>query len=351
MGTLRPHPSTTNMRLTSICIAAALIPITITATQAQGTSVEPFVAELFEGFETQHTQVGGPHPPVGAPCVLGELFGGQATLCSLESPFLISVNGGSQATCGLTHRTGSFQAGSLFRDFQIHFENDMEYFGGYFATDNLGVGDSNFVQIEFLDRLGISLGVVQEVLYDGCGQYKWFGWHVPGMASIKFDPITDDMTTYMDDLFASPMEPIGRLACSPNENSLEQRAYCAASGSTFALVNDLTLHASQLPTNTLGIFLCSQTPGFIALPGNSEGNLCLGGAIGRFNSLSQILFSGASGAYSLPLDLQALPQPNGPAAAQAGETWYFQSWFRDFDGTSQMNPTSNFTSSLKIQFQ
>ena len=339
------------MRLLSHPQALFLAALTIGSAQAQITSMDPFVGELFEGFETQHTQAGGNHPPGGAPCVLGDIFGGQATLCSLEAPFIIALNGGTNATCSIGHRTGSFQCGSLFRDFQIDFASDQQVFGGYFGTDNYGPGDSNFVEIEFLDRNGLSLGIVQEVLYAGCGQYSWFGWRVPGLASVRFHSITPGMSTYMDDLFASPMDPLGELVCSPTENSLDERAYCAASGSALIANQQLTLHASMLPANTFGFFLCSQTAGSTPFPGGSEGILCLGGSIGRFNGLSQILFSGTARAYSLPVDLQSLPQPSGPVAAQAGETWYFQSWYRDFDSTPQMNPTSNFTSSLEIQFQ
>lgn len=331
--------------------ALAIAALAISNATGQVTSVDPFVGELFEGFETQHTQVGGSHPAGGAPCVLGDIFGGQATLCSLDAPFIISLNGGSNANCTINHRTGSYQGASLFRPFQINFLNDQQVFGGYFGSDNLSPGDSNFVTVEFLDRQGVSLGIVQEVLYVGCGQYTWFGWRAPGIASVRFHSVTNGMSTYMDDLFASPMEPLGELACVPTENSLEERAYCAARGSALVADNQLTLHASMLPADTFGFFLCSQATGNTPFPGGSEGILCLGGSIGRFNGLSQILFSGSARSYSLPVDLLSMPQPSGPVAVQAGETWYFQSWFRDFDSTPQMNSTSNFTSSLAIQFQ
>ncbi|MDF1836589.1 MAG: hypothetical protein P1V35_01855 [Planctomycetota bacterium] len=315
----------------------------------QVTDVEPFVGEMFEGFETQHQQVGGGHPPGGAPFVVGGIFGGQGTLNSLASPFLISLNGGTNAACGMTHRTGSFHCGSLFRPFQVTFATDQLVFGGHFGSDSYVIGTSSVVEVEFFDRLGVSLGITQENMFLACGESRWFGWRVPGMASVEFRPVYVNASIYMDDLFASSVEPIGEVACLQTENSLEERGYCAATGSSAVAANDLTLTASMLPANTFGYFICSQAPGNIPFPGMSEGILCLGGAIGRFNDISEIRFSGTARSYSLALDLQALAQPLGDVAAQVGETWYFQSWYRDLT-VPLMNPTSNFTSSLAVQF-
>ena len=57
--------------------------------------------------------------------------------------------------------------------------------------------------------------------------------------------------------------------------------------------------------------------------------------------------TGASGEFSLVLDLTAVPTPTGSVAVQAGETWYWQTWFRDQNPTS----TSNFTDGLSVLFQ
>ena len=56
--------------------------------------------------------------------------------------------------------------------------------------------------------------------------------------------------------------------------------------------------------------------------------------------------SGATGAFSLQLDLTSVPTPAGPVAVQPGETWYWQAWFRDNNPT----PTSNFTDGIAILF-
>ena len=337
------------MKVPTVLHFTILSAITIVASFGQITSVNPFVGELFEGFETQHTQVGGGHPGGHAPFVVGGVFGGQSALSSLETPFLITINGGTSATCSINSRTGGFQCGSLFRPFEVTFATDQLVFGGHFGSDSFEFTQSNVVELEFFDRNGLSLGVIQEVLYVACGEYSWHGWRVPGMASVTFRPLDTGATTYMDDLFISSVDPIGEVACYGNENSLDERSYCSATGSAAVADNDFTLHASMLPANTFGYFLCSMGTGSITFPGLSEGILCLGGSIGRFNDISQIRNSGASRSYSLGVDLQSLAQPQGPVAAQVGQTWYFQSWYRDLT-LPQMSSTSNFTSSLEVQF-
>ncbi|MFT7170977.1 MAG: hypothetical protein ACI80K_004128 [Paracoccaceae bacterium] len=51
-----------------------------------------------------------------------------------------------------------------------------------------------------------------------------------------------------------------------------------------------------------------------------------------------------SGRIHLQLDLADIPSPTGSVSAMAGETWYFQAWYRDLNPT----PTSNFSSSTSI---
>jgi len=65
---------------------------------------------------------------------------------------------------------------------------------------------------------------------------------------------------------------------------------------------------------------------------------------GRFSNL--VAPTTASGDYELVFDPQAMAQPNGSVAAMSGETWYFQAWFRAFQGTV----TSNLTNGVAITF-
>lgn len=143
---------------------------------------------------------------------------------------------------------------------------------------------------------------------------------------------------------------LGTSYCGPAVvNSSGSPASIIAAGSPVVASNDVTLSTSNMPVNAFGFFITSQTQGFAGNPGGSEGNLCLGGAVGRYVGPGQIQNSGPSGTISLALDLTMVPQPNGSVAVIAGETWNFQAWMRDISATG--NPTSNFSDGLQIVFQ
>jgi hypothetical protein len=140
----------------------------------------------------------------------------------------------------------------------------------------------------------------------------------------------------------------GTNYCGPAApNSTGQNGSLVASGSASASLGVLSLIASRLPNNAFGFFLTSQAQGFVQQPGGSQGNLCLSGAIGRYVGPGQIKNSGASGAFSLVLDLAATPQPTGLVTVTAGQTWNFQCWHRDAVGG---NATSNFTDASAVAF-
>lgn len=344
-----PCPST---RVLTLFGRSSLGLLLIAGAAAQVSPLGPFVGAQFEGFESQHTQQGGQHPPGGAPILIGGLFDGTASLSATSSPFLVQVHGGSSSVCASSHRTGSFQAGSFLCELSLVFDNDQAAFGGYFTSDTIEVTNSatREWEVEFLDSLGMVLGGDSLVLNAPCGSYQWAGWTLPqGTRRIDFASTVPSMSLLMEDLVTSPMAPIGEVTCSGVETSLEQRAQCGASGSASVADNSLTLHASMLPTNTFGFFIVSQSPGFVANPGGSSGNLCLAGAVGRYVGAGQIQNSGVGGAFSLPVDLLAIPQPTGPVTVVAGERWYFQAWFRDVRGGGAV--TSNFTGALAIQFE
>ncbi|MCP3914492.1 MAG: hypothetical protein GY711_02920 [bacterium] len=139
------------------------------------------------------------------------------------------------------------------------------------------------------------------------------------------------------------LDDLGTSYCGPQPvNSTGNPAVLTAYGSPYANQNFLELTASDLPQNQFGYFLASLTTGFVANPGGSIGNLCLSGSIGRF--VGQIGNSGAAGAISIDVDLNAIPV-SPPHAVTAGETWHFQGWFRDVANTS------NFTDGVSIEFR
>ena len=76
--------------------------------------------------------------------------------------------------------------------------------------------------------------------------------------------------------------------------------------------------------------------------------LCLSGGIGRYVGPGQIKNSGATGSFSLQLNLATMPTPTGPVSAQVGETWNFTTWYRDAVGGQA---TSNFTDGYSVTFQ
>lgn len=82
----------------------------------------------------------------------------------------------------------------------------------------------------------------------------------------------------------------------------------------------------------------ADSTGLIPLFAGSAGNLCLGLPLIRFSSF--ILNSGSAGTMQFSPDLTNLPQG---ASIDAGETWYWQLWYRDA-------PTSNTTDGIEIQF-
>ena len=145
---------------------------------------------------------------------------------------------------------------------------------------------------------------------------------------------------------------IGTIYCTSNPNSTGSNTSMTLLGSASAAANDLTLSAGNLPPNTFGFFLYSPTQGSVPNPGGSQGDLCLGGAIGRFVGAGQVKSSGAGSEITLSTtsgewDLGALPGPTGSSAAVAGNTANFQAWHRDANPTV----TSNFSDGITVTWQ
>lgn len=142
---------------------------------------------------------------------------------------------------------------------------------------------------------------------------------------------------------------VGSAYCAPSTpNSTGTGATLEAFGEAGQAANNLTLIASDLPPNTFVLFITSLTPGSIPGPGGSMGTLCVDGSIGRFVAPGQVRRSEQNGVASLQLDLDELPQSTGVVPGQAGQTWHFQGWYRDFVGGA---PTANFSSAVSVTLQ
>ena len=202
-------------------------------------------------------------------------------------------------------------------------------------------------------------GVDGSILYtlDGDSPNDYFGVSVSGAGDANADSYGDLIVGAIRDdnngngsgsarvISGCDACVIGTNYCGPaNLNSTGQSAVITATGSEIAQANLVTLSAAQLPQQQFGYFLNSQTQGFVPFAGGSQGNLCLGGAIGRHND--QIQNSGITGEFTIQVDLTMLPTPSGTHSVVAGETWNFQAWFRD----NNPGPTSNFTDGVSILF-
>ncbi|MEM1447538.1 MAG: LamG domain-containing protein [Planctomycetota bacterium] len=142
--------------------------------------------------------------------------------------------------------------------------------------------------------------------------------------------------------------PVGTRYCSPGvPNSTGAAGMLSVFGSTAPADDALVLVASSLPSSSFGFFLTSQTQGFVANPAGSQGNLCLGGSIGRYVGNGQIRSTGRGGSFVLRPSLSTTPTPNGLVQVVAGESWSFQAWHRDAVGGQA---TSNFTDGVRVDY-
>ncbi len=137
----------------------------------------------------------------------------------------------------------------------------------------------------------------------------------------------------------------GSQFCEASDNSSGRSAWIRAGGSANFPGATLHIRVQDLPLHAFGYAIASLNTGFTANPGGSAGNLCLSGAIGRFNG--QVVNSGGTGTVQVFLNLNSVPQPTGPVSVMAGERWKFQYWTRD---TQAGMVTSNFSNAVVVDF-
>ena len=137
---------------------------------------------------------------------------------------------------------------------------------------------------------------------------------------------------------------LGTPYCAPaNLNSTGQGGRIEAWGNPLAEAGLLSLVADQLPANEIGYFLLGDAQAFVPMPRGSQGNLCIGGKLGRF--VKQVASTGATGSLSITVNTNAPPTWRS-SPLLPGQTWNFQVWFKD------QNPgaTSNFTDGVSVTF-
>lgn len=142
---------------------------------------------------------------------------------------------------------------------------------------------------------------------------------------------------------------LGQPVCVPVPNSTGDAASTRMLGQGSVAANDLTLTTDGLPAGVMCLYVNSRQAATVIGPGGSSGNLCIASfEMGRHTDT--MLQSDASGRVSLGLDLTAIPfEPGFRVSAQAGETWYWQLWYRDV--TTGGAQTSNFCNAVRMVMQ
>lgn len=135
---------------------------------------------------------------------------------------------------------------------------------------------------------------------------------------------------------------VGTNYCSQQLNSTGQVGRMGATGSVFVEANDLTLTAENLSLNQFGIFIVGDASAFGVTGGPM---LCIGGTIGRFQRPGEVVMTGSNGRMSLPVDLTSIPLGPNTVSILAGDTWYFEAWHREPQGTTSL------TDGLEITFE
>lgn len=142
-------------------------------------------------------------------------------------------------------------------------------------------------------------------------------------------------------------DSIGTEICSQFPGTNNPRLL-SARGSNAAADSNVQLSVNGLVPGTSGYFLTSNGNGVLVRPGGAFGDLCIHepGGMGRhFNSLSA---SDAGGQLQFRVDLAAIPTPNGLTGVLAGETRYWQLWYREQLGSVA---GSNFSTAIEVTFQ
>ncbi len=111
--------------------------------------------------------------------------------------------------------------------------------------------------------------------------------------------------------------------CAGLPNSSGPGALMSLSGSTSLSANDLTLQVTGASVSQPGLFYYGTTQIASAF---GDGLRCVGGSSYRLNPMQ---FTDASGQTTRAINYASPPTGSGTGLIQAGDTWYFQYWFRD----------------------
>jgi len=139
---------------------------------------------------------------------------------------------------------------------------------------------------------------------------------------------------------------IGAQYCYGQPNSTGERGFIAIYGDR-GTTTTKTAVGSGMPAQQFCLLGTGTLPAQVNPVPNSQGTLCIAGAVGRFNA--QITQIAPDGTATVAIDPQMIPGPTSLVAAMAGETRGFQFWHRDVTTTGA--PTSNFTNGAAVTFR
>ncbi len=190
----------------------------------------------------------------------------------------------------------------------------------------------------------------QGMIFNSADLTQELGVHpAPGNSNlmVRGTSLLDGIDVALDSLEIRTYGTVGTVYCSPpHPNSMGQPALMRGIGSEYVSAQSLGMWVNGLPFNSFALLLVGDQQSIILNPGGSQGDLCIaGGSIGRFRG--QVAFSGFSGIAQFEVDLNALPQPNGTTVVLAGQTWNFQTIYRDYNP----GPATNYTNPVAVTFQ
>lgn len=134
------------------------------------------------------------------------------------------------------------------------------------------------------------------------------------------------------------------VACTNGPASGGQEPTVSVHGSPWvADGTDFEIMTQRIPARTFALTLASDRPGSVSNPAGSIGDLCLSGQLFRSAPLraSQL---GTTRVWLSQLFGSGVPTPS------TGDTWYFQTWYRDVDSVSG-GAVSRWTEAVSLEFE
>lgn len=159
------------------------------------------------------------------------------------------------------------------------------------------------------------------------------GMILAGDSIFQYDSLTAPIGWAQGAVLHFDMELGQSLTCQGTLNSTGRTSHLAVTGSLSVAADQLTLHASQIPTGEFALFLYGQ-PGPV-VPIASGGLLCLTGGVSRMMPPGP---AGQLGQRVLDIDYTV---PREAANLMPGTTWAFQVWHRDHVNGQSVTGTSN----------